>query len=178
MKQLKPGDIIFSRKNGPMSLFIRWLQGPFPYSHACLVGDPTDTVFTTGFGGEGRKTFGFLPASEFRQIPMKEYLSDKEYVVCRYKRLTSKQRQEIIKWCNAEVGQKYPFRKTIKLFTWLFRGKGINRIPVQTSQQHCYELVARAYLAAGIALNPRAKNLDSSGYDVKEIYQYPQLNRP
>jgi len=171
----KPGDIIFSRKSGPLSLIIRWLMGPFPYSHACLVADPPNTVFTTGFGGKGKKTWAILPASEFRQLPMSEYLANKKFVVCRYDGLTEKQRAQIIKWCQSQLGKKYPFRKTLKLFTMLLKGKGINRVPLQPNQQHCYEFVAKAYSQAGILLDPRANNLDPSGYDIKEIYLSPKL---
>lgn len=174
LTKIQTGDIVFSRKNGPMSLFIRWLQGPFPYSHACLVG-PNNTVYTTGFGGKGNKTHGILPASEFRQLALDEYLSDKDYTVCRYKGLTVKQRQAIINWCQSQLGQKYPFRKTMKLFTLLLKGRGIDRINTQPSQQHCYELVAKAYAQAGIELDPRAKNFNPSGYDIKEIFLSPNL---
>ena len=157
-----------------MSLFIRWMQGPFPYSHACLVGSD-NSVYTTGFGGRGKKTYGVLPASEFRQLPMDEYLANKDYVACRYKGLTAKQRQKIINWCSSQLGQKYPFRKSVKLLTLLFKGKGINKISCQPSQQHCYELVAKAYSAAGISLTPRAMNKKPSGYDAKEIFLSPNL---
>jgi len=173
--QLQPGDIIFGRKKGPISIFIRLMIGPFPYSHVTIVADPTDQVFTTGVGGKGRKTYGIFPASEFRKLPMQEYLANKDYVVCRYKNLTAQQRKDIVNWCEKRLGQKYPFKKSFRYLRLILKAGGVPKVNMEPSRQHCWEMIAKAYQHAGIELNPRADNIDASGYDIKEIYLSPNL---
>ncbi len=174
MKELKPADIVFARKRGPMSWFIRFLDGSFDYSHTCIIGEG-DSVFTTGFGGNGPKTLGILPDSQFRQLPLKAYLANKIYEIRRYSDLSVADRQKITEWCSQQVGQKYPFFKTIVLFWDLVRRHNTSRINIQPDKQHCWELVARAYQAAGVELNPAAGNKAASGYDARELYESPGL---
>ncbi len=190
-KSLKPdykpqvGDIIFSRKHGFLSWSIRFIMGPFPYSHLCLVGEKLDgktIVYTTGVNVGPTSPRGVFSSSVFRSEDMAAYLANKSYVICRYqgekgKHLTPPQKQAILEFCHKQLGKKFPFRKSLKLFRQTIRGVGVNRVTDKKSRGlfDCYEAVVRAYRAAGITFNKRLGNIDPSGYDIKEIYLSPVL---
>lgn len=179
------GDIIFSAKSGPISWAIRFFFGPFAYSHVCIAGEIIDgeaTVYTTGLGGKEKNHSGFLPQTHFRRLDAGNYLQNKTYVVCRYEKdghegLSEAQKDIILKWCHSQLGKKYPFRKTGKYFKKIFKAAGINQLKAkgQNNLYTCYEAVVVAYSQLGIELNPRAAKLDSSGYDIKEIFLSPFL---
>lgn len=184
------GDIFFTSSKSSISWLLRFLLGPFKYSHLCIAGEDVDgqsTVYTTGLGGgfgvHGRQGAPrFLRAIRYRQLYAGDYLAGKTYVVCRYKNgakegLTTQQKEDILQWCHSQLGNKYPLKKTFKFFKMLLRANGIDavRLPGQDDLYVCYEAVARAYLQIGIDLSPRAGHKDPSGYDAKEIYLSPFL---
>ena len=174
----QPGDIILTRESDVMSWFLRILEGPFPYSHACLVGEEVNgqpTIYTAAHktDHDSALTLGF-----FRHVDAYSYLRDRSYVVCRVKGGLGKEHQEeIVSWCKNQLGEEYPVRKVLKYLKDGFKGLGITEVIHEElfDREHCFESVAKAYETAGIKLNERAGNQHASGYDGKEIYLSPML---
>lgn len=180
----QPGDIVFTRQKSIGSWTLRILHGPFPYSHACLVGEDINgrsTIYTAGHTGDNDKPFAFINKGFYRHLDTELYLSDKDYVVCRFSdhghTLSARQKSKIIEWCKDQLGEKYPSKKVLKYLREGLKGRGIEQIdlPELIDSEHCFEGIAKAYNRAGIILNKRAGNLDPSGYDGKEIYLSPYL---
>ena len=180
------GDIVLTRQPGFGSWFLRIFSGPFPYSHASLIGESIagrPTIYAAGHTDGKRKPFAFLNYGYFRQLDAAAYLKGKNYVVCRYRApdgregLTPRQRKRLLGWCHHNLGEKYPGLKVFRFFTEGLKGLGVTQIiyPRYAHHEHCFESVAEAYQQAGIILNRRAGNLDPSGYDGKEIYFSPHL---
>ena len=178
------GDIILTRQKGVGSWALRVLHGPFPYSHACLMGEIVNgrpSIYTAGHTGDNTKPFAFINKGYYRHLDAQRYLADKDFVVCRFKKggrnLSMAQKNKILDWCKEQLGEKYPSQKVLKYLREGLKGTGIEQIdlPELIESEHCFEGVAKAYQKAGVILNERAGNIDASGYDGKEIYLSPHL---
>lgn len=172
------GDVVFTRrKKGLFPRLIRIFSGGFGYSHVAVVGDITDgfrQVYTTGAQRHG---FNWL----FGKVRLIDYLRNKDYAVLRYRSpargmgLSQQQKDEILDWNQKHIGTKYPQKKALKYLELLLEGEGFNKVAVHGIKGCvlCYEAVGRAFLAAGIELNPRGRKLDPSAYNAPEIYYSP-----
>lgn len=172
--EAKPGDIVFTANGKPVSWVLRVLQGNFPYSHGCIIGE-------TEKGGPTLYTTGDPLHPEFVRVDAATYLADKSYVVCRYmnggRSLTKDQIRKILDFSKQQIGEMYPTKKVAKYLAAGFKASGIKELVDQElkEREHCFESIAKAYFNAGIVLTPRAGNTCASGYDGKEIYLSPNL---
>lgn len=150
-----------TRENSLLSLVIRLLHGPFPYSHACIVGEKIKgepTIYTAAYKSDGHKGAGY-----YSQVNARNYLRNRSFVVCRIKGgMSRNQKTRIIDWCKYQKGEKYPTKKVLKFIADGFKGVGVSKVFLKglEDKEHCFEGVAAAYGNAGIVLNKRAQNTD------------------
>lgn len=145
MPVLQPMDIILNRSASPTSWLIRVITDS-PWSHAALIGEDGEWVYTTEFGlPVGKRMLG----PGFSRVAAKDYIKG-DYAIYRCPDLTPRQIKAGLEACRSLLGKPYD---NVGLFAMLWLrllGKGVT--DDGTKDMKCSETVMWVYKQMGIAL--------------------------
>jgi uncharacterized protein YycO len=150
-REFRTGDVLFFRGKGPVSSTIRWLTKS-PYSHVGLVYLFDERVFCLEAIGSG-----------VRLALVSEVVRRYDGRVDYYEVLdaSEEQRRKVVGFGFAQLGKLYD-RAGIWRFFWSILSGRMDKVR-RDHQWFCSELVAAAYVDAGLSLCDRREEFTSPG---------------